>query len=114
MLSMLVTSLVTHAAATVTLPVSIINNQTKNAGLAYGMLAKKCQLVIDLLKENTELKLRIKDLEATARPNQHQSQTITLKPPMSTVVEESYKKKGLMPPQGKTNKEKQEDTRQVN
>ena len=52
-----------HTAASVNLPVSIINDLTKNANLANEMLAKELQLVLELWKEKRELKLRIKDLK---------------------------------------------------
>ena len=106
-----------HTAASVTLPVSIINDLTKNANLANEMLLKERQMVLELLKENTELKLKIKDLEVAARPDSHGHQTITSIPPMNTISEESCKKNDPTPPVGDTNKEKkekQENTKQVN
>ena len=57
-----------HAATMVTLPVSIIRDLTKNANMANEMLANERQLVHDLMRENTELKLRIKDLETATGP----------------------------------------------
>ena len=102
-----------HSAASVTLPVSIINDLTKNANLANEMLANERQLVLELLKENTELKLKIKDLEVAARPNPHQYQIITSKPPINTISEEPCKKRDAKPPVRNTNKENQENTRQV-
>ena len=68
----------------VTLPVSVISNITKNASLANEVLANERQLVHDLMRENTELKLGTKDLEAATGPIPMQGQT-TSKPPLSTV-----------------------------
>ena len=105
-----------HAATTVTLPVSIISDLTKNANLANEMLANERQLVHDLMRENTELKFRIKDLETAAAtgsiPKQGQK---TSKPPLSTVQSQrSNEKKGSVSPLGEINSEKHEDTRQEN
>ena len=90
---------------TVTLPVSIISDLTKNANLANEMLANERQLVHDLMRENTELKLRIKDLETAAAtgpiPKQGQK---TSKPPLSTVQSQgSNEKKDSVSPLGEIN-----------
>ena len=53
-----------HKAAMVTLPISIVSDLTKNSNMVNEMLKRERQLVYDLMKENTELKLKIKDLEA--------------------------------------------------
>ena len=50
-----------HEAAMVTLPISIVSDLTKYSN---EMLKRERKLVYDLMKENTELKLKIKDLEA--------------------------------------------------
>ena len=103
-----------HAATTVTLLVSIINDLTNNANLANEMLAKERKLVLELFNENIELKLRTKSFEAATRPNPRQTQTISSKPPLSTVLEESYRKNDRMPPLGEIDKEKQENTKETN
>ena len=58
------------------------------------MLANERQLVHDLMRENTELKLRIKDLETAAAtgpiPKQGQK---TSKPPLSTVQSQGSNEK---------------------
>ena len=81
-----------HAATMVTLPVSIISDLTKNANMANEMLANERQLVHDLMRENTELKLRIKDLETATGPIPNQGQN-TSKPPLSTVQSQCRWKK---------------------
>ena len=49
----------------------------------------------------------------SARPHPHQYQIITSKPPMNTISEKPCKKNDAKPPVGNTNKENQENTRQV-
>eukprot|EP00112_Aurelia_sp_Birch-Aquarium-sp1_P017442 Seg4042.2 transcript_id=Seg4042.2/GoldUCD/mRNA.D3Y31 product="hypothetical protein" protein_id=Seg4042.2/GoldUCD/D3Y31 len=80
-----------HATAKVTLPVSIIiSDLTKNANLANEMLANERQSVYDLMRENTHLKLRIKDLESATGPIPKQGQkTSKPKPPLSTATVQS-------------------------
>eukprot|EP00112_Aurelia_sp_Birch-Aquarium-sp1_P012392 Seg2607.2 transcript_id=Seg2607.2/GoldUCD/mRNA.D3Y31 product="hypothetical protein" protein_id=Seg2607.2/GoldUCD/D3Y31 len=105
-----------HATAMVTLPVSIISHLTKNANLANEMLANERQLVYDLMRENTQLKLRIKDLESATGPIPKQGQK-TSKPPLSTATEQSKgsnKNKDPVSPLGENNSEKHENTRQEN
>ena len=78
------------------------------------MLAKERQLVVhELLKENTECTLGIKDFEIVVGPIPNQSQTTTSKSRMSTVSTESYQKKDPMPPFGETGREKYEEATQV-
>ena len=103
-----------HAATTVTLLVSIINDLTNNANLANEMLAKGRKLVLELFNENIEFKLRTKNFEAATRPYPRQSQTATSEIPMSTVSEEPYRKNDRMPPLGEIDKEKQENTKETN
>ena len=53
-----------HEAAMVTLPISIVSDLTKNSNMVNEILKRERQLVYDQMRENTELKLKIKDLEA--------------------------------------------------
>ena len=56
---------------TVTIPASVISDLTKSINMAYDLLHKEQQTTQELWRENTELKLRIKDLEIAARPTFH-------------------------------------------
>ena len=96
-----------HAATMATLLVSIISDLMKNVNLANEMLANEGQLVHD-----TELKLRIKDLEGATGPIPMQGQT-TSKPSLSKVQSQgSNEEKDSLSPLGGVHTEKHEDTRQ--
>ena len=76
------------------------------------MLTNERQLVHDLIRENTELKLRIKDLEGATGPIPMQAQK-TSKPPLSTMqTQGSNEKKDSVSPLGEIHSEKHEGTRQ--
>ena len=53
---------------TVTIPASVISDLTKGINMAHDLLHKERQTTQELWRENTELKLKIKDLEIAARP----------------------------------------------
>ena len=74
-----------HEPAMVTLPISIVSDLTKNSNMVNEMLKRERQLVYDLMKENTELKLKSRDLEVGPFILHGQ---ITSEPPKSREIED--------------------------